>query len=266
MASGGGLLPTYQQQKYINGVPLSTVGRRTLRLREKYILLVVVSVFAFVCFGAIFFMPDMRDRVASADGHIGPVDIGDIFVPRLPAGSNQNRHGRGNLRDPHDLNDERIFRDRVQQAPNQAFRQWPRPPSIASSLADGHVDSDRTAKQRNETVKDGRLINIPLNASRMDNTTRERQETVRQVVLLLLKAFMLAICSFCIMYCILGNVGTHDLKHKDRNIINNTYMTRCYDASRRSDLISKQSREYFILISVSSVTVLILLIALHLLS
>jgi len=185
MASGG-LLPLYQQQKYINGMPMSTVGRRTLRLREKYILLVVVSVFAFVCFGAIFFMPDMRDRVASADGHIGPVDIGDMFVPRLPAGGNQNRHGRGSLRDPHDLNDERNFRDRVQQAPHhQAVSEWPRPQNIPSLSA-----ADRTAKQWNETVKYGRLLHIPSNASHMDNTTRERQETVRQVVLLLLKAFV----------------------------------------------------------------------------
>jgi len=187
MASGGGLLPTYQQQKYINGVPVSTLGRRTLRLREKYILLLVVSVFAFVCFGAIFFMPDMRDRVASADGHIGPVDIGDMFVPRLPGGGNQNRHGHGRLRDPHSLNDERIFRDRVQQAPrHQVIDDWPRPQNIPPSSVQGRVDSDRTARRWNETVKDGRVVNIPSNASRTDNTTRERQETVRQVELLLL--------------------------------------------------------------------------------
>jgi len=193
MASGGGLLPTYQQQKYVNGVPVSTVGRRTLRLREKYILLLVVSIFAFVCFGAIFFMPDMRDRVASADGQIGPVDIGDMFVPRLPASGMQNRHGRGGLRDPHDLNDERIFRDRVQKAPyQQVITDWPRPqvppsPSFFGvNLQDGQVvDSDqRTAKQRNDSVKDGRLVNIPSNASRMDNVTRERQEKVKEVVLL----------------------------------------------------------------------------------
>ena len=190
MASGGGLLPTYQQQKYVNGVPISTVGRRTLRLREKYILLLVVSVFAFVCFGAIFFMPEMRDRVASADGHIGPVDIGDMFVPRLPSGGIQNRHGQGNLRDPHDLNDEKSFRDRVLQAPrDQAIMEWPRPQNLTlasrSNVADRHVvDADRrTARQWNDTLKDGRLVNIAANASHKD-VTRERQETVKQVVLL----------------------------------------------------------------------------------
>jgi len=195
MASGGGLLPTYQQQKYINGMPLSTVGRRTLRLREKYILLLVVSVFAFVCFGAIFFMPDMRDRVAS-DGHIGPVDIGDMFVPRLPAGGIQNRHGQGSLRDPHDLNDERIFRDRVQQAPHrQPISELPRPQSLLPSSAGGLnvadrqvVDSDRgNARQLNDTVK------VPSNSSQMDNVTRERQEKVKQVTLLHLKSFVVAV-------------------------------------------------------------------------
>jgi len=187
MASGVGLLPTYQQQKYVNGVPLSTVGRRTLRLREKYILLLVVSVFAFVCFGAIFFMPDMRDRVASADGQIGPVDIGDMFVPRLPSAGIQNRHGQGSLRDPHHVNDERNFRDRVQQAPHQVISDWPRPQVIASSaagvhLADGQiVGSDRrTAKHFSDSVK----VNIPSDMSHMNNITRVRQEKVKEVVLL----------------------------------------------------------------------------------
>jgi len=186
MASGGGLLPLYQQQKYLNGVPVSTVGRRTLRLREKYILVLVISVFAFVCFGAIFFMPDMRDRVGYADGHIGPVDIGDMFVPRLPAGGVQNRHGRGSLRDPHDLNDERNFRDRVQL--HRPDRDWPRPQGLPAS-SDGLnvatrqvVEAVRTAKLVNDSVKDGRMVvNSPANSSRMDNVTRERQEKVKQV-------------------------------------------------------------------------------------
>ena len=201
MASAGGLLPTYQQQKYVNGVPLSTVGRRTLRLREKYILILVVSVFAFVCFGAIFFMPDMRDRVVSADGHIGPVDIGDMFVPRLPAGGIPNRHGQGNLRDPHDLNDERIFRDRVQQAPHhRAISEWPRPQSLHSLSSGGPnvFDSDRrTARHWNDTAKDEKLVNIPPNSSHMHNVTRERQEKVKQVMLLNLKTFVWHLVQFC---------------------------------------------------------------------
>ena len=167
MASGGGLLPIYQQPKYINGVPMSTVGRRTLRLREKYILVLVVSIFAFVCFGAIFFMPDIRDA------QIGPVDIGDIFMPRLPAGGVQNRHGRGGLRDPNELNDERVFR---------AIIDWPHSQSLPAALTGQLVDSDGSVRQWNDTVKDGRLVNIPSNTSQMDNVTRERQETVKQVV------------------------------------------------------------------------------------
>jgi len=186
MASDGGLLRTYQQQKYVNGLPLSSVGRRTLRLREKYILLLVVSVFAFVCFGAIFFMPDMRDRVA-ADGHIRPVDIGDMFVPRLPAGGVQNRHGQGNLRDPHDLNDQRIFRDRVQKAPHHlAISQRPRPQTFrlsSSGRANAVVSSGlRAARQWNGTMK------VLPNSTHMDSVARERQEKVKQVQTLHLKS------------------------------------------------------------------------------
>jgi len=193
MASGGGLLPTYQQQKYVNGVPISTVGRRTLRLREKYILLLVISVFAFVCFGAILFMPDMRDRVVSADGQIGPVDIGDMFVPRLPAVGIQNRHGQGSRRDPHDVNDARVFRDLVQQATHrQAIIDLPRPQGIPSSSVGVNVaeqvDSDgRSVKHQNDSVKDGRIVNIPSDVTHMDNVTRERRGKVKEVVFLHLK-------------------------------------------------------------------------------
>jgi len=170
-------LPTYQQQKYVNGVPLSTVGRRTLRLREKYILLLVISVFAFVCFGAIFFMPDMRDRVASADGQIGPVDIGDMFVPRLAAPGIQNRHGQGNLPDPHHVKDERNFRDRVQQAPHQVISDWPRPQVLAPSTS--VVGSDRrTAKRQNDSAR----VNVLPDTSHMNNITQERQAKVKEVV------------------------------------------------------------------------------------
>jgi len=137
----------------------------------------------------------MRDRVASTDGQIGPVDIGDMFVPRLPAASFQNRHGQGSLQDPHDLNDKRIFRDRVQQAPHH---RGPRPQNVPSSpvvsvnLADGRI-----ARHWNDSVKDGRLVNILSNASHMDNITRERQEKVKEVVLQLKTIEVLM--QFCIV-------------------------------------------------------------------
>ena len=73
------VLPTFQ--RYINGVPVPQ-GRKALRLREKYIIVLVFLTFGIVCFGAFFFLPDLRDRVSVAEmrrhfdkgGH-------EIFIP-----------------------------------------------------------------------------------------------------------------------------------------------------------------------------------------
>jgi len=108
-----GLLPTYQQQKFppagMTFLPGTILTRRGIRVREKYIVLLVFGMFVFVCFGAIFFLPDMRDRVTS-DGLIGPADdaVKNWFVPlRIPpegTGANLSglivRHGPDD-KDPH---------------------------------------------------------------------------------------------------------------------------------------------------------------------
>ena len=77
--AAGGILPLYQQPKFVSSVAGYPLSRRTLRIREKYVLGLVGFVFSFVCFGAIFFLPDMRDRVSS-EGYIGPAE--DLFIPR----------------------------------------------------------------------------------------------------------------------------------------------------------------------------------------
>jgi mannosyl-oligosaccharide alpha-1,2-mannosidase len=70
-----GLLPT----KYVNGVPLPT-SRKTLRMREKYIILLVFVTFGTVCFGAFVYLPDFRDgvRVDTLRGHLQ--NVGDVMV------------------------------------------------------------------------------------------------------------------------------------------------------------------------------------------
>lgn len=113
MATGGGILPTYQQPKFVSGVPTGIpITRRTLRIREKYVLGLVGCVFGFVCFGAIFFLPDMRDRVSS-DGYIGPVEINmnKLFIPR-PGADDSKVAGQQRLHD-----DQQKFFERVQRHP-----------------------------------------------------------------------------------------------------------------------------------------------------
>ncbi|CAG2241125.1 MAN1A_C [Mytilus edulis] len=68
-----GILPN----RYVNGVPVPT-SRKTLRMKEKYIILLVFITFGTVCFGAFMYLPDMRDRarVESLRGQFR-----DVIVP-----------------------------------------------------------------------------------------------------------------------------------------------------------------------------------------
>ncbi|XP_061177561.1 mannosyl-oligosaccharide 1,2-alpha-mannosidase IA-like [Saccostrea echinata] len=98
------LLPV--SQKFINGVPVPQ-GRKTLRLKEKYIILLVFVTFGLVCFGAFFFLPDLRDRVRLNDvvrNRMRGVD--EMMIPRGGIRGGQIiRHGE----DEHEhLNDDRL--------------------------------------------------------------------------------------------------------------------------------------------------------------
>ncbi|XP_076357633.1 mannosyl-oligosaccharide 1,2-alpha-mannosidase IA-like [Tachypleus tridentatus] len=59
MASSG-ILPTYYYQRYVNGVPL--LGRKTLRFRTKFIiLLVVIGTFGLIFLGFLLFLPKFNN-------------------------------------------------------------------------------------------------------------------------------------------------------------------------------------------------------------
>ena len=86
----GMVLPTYQ--KYINGVPVPS-SRKTLRLKEKYILLLVFFSFSSVCFGAFFFLPDLRDRMSIGDVRRQMGQAGhDMLFPQAGIGGKILRH------------------------------------------------------------------------------------------------------------------------------------------------------------------------------
>ncbi|KAG1681970.1 Mannosyl-oligosaccharide 1,2-alpha-mannosidase IB [Nymphon striatum] len=105
-------LPLYK--RYINGVPLPTNSRKTLRLREKYILFIILILFGFVCYISIFFLPDLRGNKNISKAYKGlrkPVE--DVFLPRPEeasrnsAGYNVILHGLNNdiVLEPHVLDD-----------------------------------------------------------------------------------------------------------------------------------------------------------------
>lgn len=100
------VLPTYQ--RYINGAPVTAAGRKTLRLREKYIVLLVLGTFVAVCIGTFFFLPELRSgSINTAYRHIR--DAGsDLLLPPPPLyhdGSNVVRHHDINNIDPHKIVD-----------------------------------------------------------------------------------------------------------------------------------------------------------------
>lgn len=100
------VLPTYQ--RYINGAPVTAAGRKTLRLREKYIVLLVLGTFVAVCIGTFFFLPELRSgSINTAYRHIR--DAGsDLLLPPPPLyhdGSNVVRHHDVNNVDPHKIVD-----------------------------------------------------------------------------------------------------------------------------------------------------------------
>ena len=72
------ILPTHQK---FHSIP---VNRSGLRLREKYVLVLIFIAFLLLCFGAFFFVPDLRDRTYLEDAYKRFVSGGDIFPIKAP--------------------------------------------------------------------------------------------------------------------------------------------------------------------------------------
>lgn len=53
-----GILPTYQ--RFVNGVPVPSISRRSFRLREKYLIASVLLTFGIVWLGALFYLPEFK--------------------------------------------------------------------------------------------------------------------------------------------------------------------------------------------------------------
>lgn len=61
------------------------VNRSGLRLREKYVLVLIFTAFLLLCFGTFFFVPDLRDRTYLEDAYKRFVGVGgDIFPIKAP--------------------------------------------------------------------------------------------------------------------------------------------------------------------------------------
>ncbi|KAL8581913.1 hypothetical protein ACOMHN_010287 [Nucella lapillus] len=113
--AASGVLPSYQ--RYVNGVPVPS-SRKTLRLREKYIILLVFATFGIVCFGAFFFLPNLQDRVTMVEVRKQFRDAGEgLFLPQQESGGAGKILRHDDIVDPHKIDD----KIRLQNAVKEAF-------------------------------------------------------------------------------------------------------------------------------------------------
>lgn len=115
------ILPTHQ--RFVNGVPVPA-SRKTLRLKEKYIILLVFLSFGIVCFGAFFFLPDLRDRVTQNVKEMRrqlQQPGQDIFLPQVRLGPDGYpvlngkiiKHDADGSDDAHKLDDKLKLQEKV---------------------------------------------------------------------------------------------------------------------------------------------------------
>ncbi|WAR07139.1 MA1A2-like protein [Mya arenaria] len=152
-----GMLPSYQ--RYVNGVPVS-VGRKSLRMREKYIILLVFLTFGMVCFGAFFFLPDLRDRVTVSEmrRHI-QMGGAEIFVPgkESPGGLQVDNHG--DIIDVHKVQDKgrlgvKIAEDVARQKAIDELSNKLKLPKDDTLKVKDAIDQDKEKLKEQEKVKE----------------------------------------------------------------------------------------------------------------
>ena len=204
MASGG-QLPTYQ--RYISGVPVPP-SRKTLKLREKYIVLLVFVTFSTVCFGAFFFLPDLRDRVSVWEirglGQAG----GDILVPpRQAAGGFVIDHHENEGIDAHQVVDRERFAQNLKWDAEKDIAEQIRGKLNMSKLDHAQIQSEidaekeRLAKLKEfadekrreeelrkaqEEIKDHAEVAVIHRPGEDEDENAQRRETVKNVSLLAL--------------------------------------------------------------------------------
>ncbi|KAF8777379.1 Mannosyl-oligosaccharide like protein [Argiope bruennichi] len=155
------VLPTYQ--RYINGAPVSAAGRKTLRLREKYIVLLVLGTFVAVCIGTFFFLPELRSgSINSAYRHIRNAGS-DLLLPPLQVVDKA-------VLQPHDVNnvDPHVIMDRAKL--------------ILKIQEDLEKERQKNLKENMDKAQDqfvNDVAQIPITVSKNDPGASELNDIVR---------------------------------------------------------------------------------------
>ncbi|XP_021200614.3 mannosyl-oligosaccharide alpha-1,2-mannosidase IA isoform X1 [Helicoverpa armigera] len=141
-----GILPTYQ--RFVNGVPVPSISRRSFRLREKYLIVSVLLTFGIVWLGALFYLPEFKSSNSVNDSvynvykriqKAGPEllmppplaqnDVGEFPVVGMV------RHGEEGD-DPHVVEDRNRLRAKIEEDMGMKVLERPQfdvAPSVSSS-------------------------------------------------------------------------------------------------------------------------------------
>lgn len=123
------ILPVYQRYSNANA-SFPVIGRKTLRIREKYVVGLVLVTFGIVCVGTFFFLPEFRavSSIHSAYKHIR--DAGPKLLLPPPPGedvdgvSNQLvRHNDVENQDPHKLVDKANLDRKIQEDEERSVKE-----------------------------------------------------------------------------------------------------------------------------------------------
>ncbi|XP_022117945.2 mannosyl-oligosaccharide alpha-1,2-mannosidase IA isoform X1 [Pieris rapae] len=202
-----GILPSYQ--RFVNGVPVPSISRRSFRLREKYLIISVLLTFGIVWLGALFYLPEFKSSTSVNDSvynvykriqKAGPEllmppplaqnEVGDFPVVGIV------RHGEDGD-DPHIVQDRNRLRAKIDE--DMGMKVLERPfdsaPSISSSRGPSKppVDAIEEPNVANNAAKDvspageksvlgSNKYVLPMMDSNTDPDIRHKRETVKEMM------------------------------------------------------------------------------------
>ncbi|CAF4814625.1 unnamed protein product [Pieris macdunnoughi] len=202
-----GILPSYQ--RFVNGVPVPSISRRSFRLREKYLIISVLLTFGIVWLGALFYLPEFKSSTSVNDSvynvykriqKAGPEllmppplaqnEVGDFPVVGIV------RHGEDGD-DPHIVQDRNRLRAKIDEDMGMKVLERPQfdsAPSISSSRGPSKppVDAIEEPNVVNNAAKDvspageksvlgSNKYVLPMMDSNTDPGIRHKRETVKEV-------------------------------------------------------------------------------------
>lgn len=211
-----GVLPTYQ--RFVNGVPVPTISRRSFRLREKYLIASVLLTFGIVWLGALFYLPEFKNSNSVNDSvynvykriqKAGPEllmppplaqnDVGDFPIVGIV------RHGEEGD-DPHIVEDRNRLKAKIDEDMGMKVLERPQfdvAPSVSSSKGPSKppVDAIEEPVASNLAGKDvspsavkgdsSDRYEVVALAPGTDPDTKQKLEKVKEVCLFQFKYFFL---------------------------------------------------------------------------